>query len=91
MNLLQPETYLIGLIGLLLIFAILVARQLLRVRKDETNLIRLEKKGTATSKEASELYELASVQLRKRFYPQAITSLKKALKLLDGNLMKQKL
>ncbi len=80
MNILVPETYLIGLIGLLVIVAILVGRQLLRVRRDEINLVKLEKVGTTNSKEASELYELASVQLRKRLYPQATTTLRKALK-----------
>ena len=82
MKILQPETYLIGLIGLLFVIAVLVGRQLFRVRQDESNLNRLEKSGASSSKNASELYELASVQLRKRLYPQAITTLKKALKLI---------
>ncbi len=84
MKILQPETYLIGLIAILLIFAILVGRQLLRVRNDEINLIKLEKGGASSSKEASELYELATVQIRKRLYPQAITTLRKALKQLNN-------
>ena len=84
MDFIKPETYLIGLIGLLLIIAVLVGRQLLRVRSDEIKLVELEKSGAPTSKNASELYELASVQLRKRLYPQAITTLKKALKALEG-------
>ena len=84
MKLLQPETYLIGLVGLLAILAVLVGRQLLRTRKDEINLLKLEKSGAASSKEASDLYELASVQLRKRLFPQAVTTLKKALKRLDN-------
>ena len=83
MNTLLPQTYLIGLIGLLIILAILVGRQLLKVRRDEINLIKLEKKGAESSKKASELYELASVQLRKRLYPQATTTLRKATKLLN--------
>ncbi len=83
MNILQPETYLIGLIGLLLIVAVLVGRQLLRVRKDEINLIKLEQSGSSSSSEASKLYELASVQLRKRLYPQATSTLRKALKQLS--------
>ncbi|MDP6171307.1 MAG: tetratricopeptide repeat protein [Prochlorococcaceae cyanobacterium ETNP2_MAG_10] len=80
----QTQTYLIGLIGLLAIVAVVVAIQVIRVRRDEQALIRLEKSGAASSKEASKLYELASVQLRKRLYPQAIASLRKALKLLVG-------
>ena len=82
METLLPQTYLIGLTSLLALVAILVGRQLLRVRKDELNLIKLEKGGASSSKEASELYELGSVQLRKRLYPQAISSLRKALKVL---------
>ena len=80
MNLLLPQAYLIGLVGLLAIIAILVGRQVLKVRSDEYKLIKLEKNKTATSKEASNLYELASVQLRKRLYSQATTTLRKALK-----------
>ncbi len=78
-----PQAYLIGLIGLLAAIAILLGRQLLKVRKDEIDFINLEKGGAATSKEASELYELASVQIRKRLYPQAVSSLRKALKKLE--------
>ncbi len=82
MKFLVPQTYLFGLIGLLSIVAILVGRQLIRVRQDEVKLINLEKENTDSSKEASKLYELASVQLRKRLYPQATSTLQKALKLL---------
>ena len=78
-----PETYLIGLCGLLLIIAILVGRQFLRTRKDEQKLIELEKGGINSSNDAGELYELASVQLRKRLYPQAVGTLQNALKNLD--------
>ncbi len=77
-----PKAYLIGLIGLLFLIAILVGRQLLKVRNDEVELIRLEKGGAASSKEAAELYDLASVQLRKRLYPQATSTLRKAIKQL---------
>ena len=84
MNISLPQAYLIGLIGILGIFAILAGRQLLRVRNDEIRLIKLEKGETASSKEAAKLYELASVQLRKRLYPQATSTLKKALKELEN-------
>ena len=84
METLLPQAYLIGITGLLVIVAILVGRQLLRVRNDEVNLVKLEKGGASASKNAAELYELASVQLRKRLYPQATTTLKKALKQLDN-------
>ncbi len=82
MNILQPQTYLIGLIGLLAIVAVLVGRQLLRVRKDEMKLLRLEKAGASSSKEAADLYELASVQLKKRLYTQATGTLRQALRKL---------
>ncbi len=78
-----PETYLFGLIGLLVVIAILVGRQLLKVRKDEINLIKLDKQNTSEYGDVSEIYELASVQIRKRLYPQAIATLKKGLKLLE--------
>ena len=80
----NTQTYLIGLISLLAIVAVVVGIQVIRVRRDEQALIRLEKSGAASSKEASDLYELASVQLRKRLYPQAIANLRKALKQLVG-------
>ena len=81
---LLPQTYLLGLIALLAIVAVVVGRQLLRVRRDELNLIQLEQDGAAASKDAGQLYELASVQLRKRLYPQATANLRQALKRLSG-------
>ncbi len=83
MNLTLPQTYLLGLVGLLTIVAILVGRQLLKVRGDEMKLVNLEQSGASSSKEAAELYELAAVQLRKRLYPQAIKNLKQAIKYLS--------
>ena len=83
MNLL-PQTYLLGLVGLLSIVAVVVGRQLLRVRRDEARLIELEQAGAAGSRQAADLYELGSVQLRKRLYPQATASLKQALKRANG-------
>lgn len=81
---LLPQTYLLGLIGLLAIVAVVVGRQLLRVRRDELSLIEMEQSGAAASKDAGQLYELASVQLRKRLYPQATANLRQALKRLSG-------
>ncbi len=83
MSTILPQAYLIGLATLLFIVAILVGRQLLKVRSDEMNLINLEKGGAESSKDAAKLYELASVQLRKRLYPQATSTLRKAIKQLD--------
>tara|TARA_Y100001968_G_scaffold50513_3_gene41156 strand:+ start:3820 stop:4377 length:558 start_codon:yes stop_codon:yes gene_type:complete len=80
LNFSLPESYLIGLTTLLFVIAILVGRQLLRTRADEMRLLELEQGGIEKSKDAGELYELGSVQLRKRLYPQATATLKKALK-----------
>jgi len=79
-----PQTYLTGLCSLLLVIAILVGRQFYKVRKDELKLIKLEKEDSNTNEDSAKMYELASVQLKKRLYPQAISTLKKALKKLDG-------
>ena len=82
MDSLLPQAYLIGLIVLLAGAAVVVARQVLRVRRDEAALARLERqkqKGGQPS-DAVSLYELGSVQLRKRLYSQAVESLKLAAK-----------
>ena len=79
-----PQTYLIGLCLLLSVIAILVGRQLLKVRRDELKLIKLEEEESKTSEDSAKMYELASVQLKKRLYPQATSTLKQALKKLDG-------
>ena len=78
-----PQTYLIGLSLLLLVISILVGRQLYKVRIDELKLIKLEKEESNTEEDSAKMYELASVQLKKRLYPQATSTLKKALKKID--------
>lgn len=80
MDLSLPQAYLIGLLVLLSTAAVLVGRQLLRVRRDESALARLEAQGSAAERTAADLYELASVQLRKRLYGQAVDNLKLARK-----------
>ena len=84
MTLNLPQTYLIGLSLLLLVIAILVGRQLYKVRKDELKLLKLEKEDSNTKEDSAKMYELASVQLKKRLYPQATSTLKQALKKLDS-------
>ena len=71
MNALLPQTYLLGLIGLLAIVAVVGGRQFLRVRRDEQSLLKWSKRRSRPPRIAGALYELASVQLRKRLYPQA--------------------
>jgi tetratricopeptide (TPR) repeat protein len=82
MNDLLPQAYLIGLIVLLGGAAFVVARQILRVRRDETALMRLGGGGSDADRpnDPGTLYELASVQLRKRLYAEAADTLKQALK-----------
>jgi len=77
---LLPQAYLIGLIVLLGVAAVVVARQIWRVRADEVTLAKLELKDGERPSDAATLYELGSVQLRKRLYGQAAESLKQALK-----------
>ena len=80
METLLPQAYLIGLVVLLGVAAVVVARQIWRVRGDEATLARLERQGEGQSRDAASLYELGSVQLRKRLYGQANDTLKLALK-----------
>lgn len=84
MDMLLPQAYLIGLIVLLGAAAVLIGFQLVRVRRDEATLSRLEGKGKEASQDPATLYELASVQLRKRMYAQAVASLQLALKRSAG-------
>jgi tetratricopeptide (TPR) repeat protein len=80
MNEILPQTYLIGLIVLLGGAAVVVARQILRVRSDEVTLARLEgARDKDQVQDSASLYELASVQLRKRLFGQASDNLKRAL------------
>ncbi len=83
MDSLLPQAYLIGLIVLLAGAAVVVARQILRVRRDELALARFDSNGSKPS-DAAGLYELASVQLRKRLYGQALDNLKLAAKRADA-------
>lgn len=76
--------YLSILVGLLAVASWFVVRQILRTRRTETTLSRLqnklnqEKKGTA-----KEYYELGSILLDKRLHSQAINQFQKALKAKD--------
>jgi tetratricopeptide (TPR) repeat protein len=82
---LLPQAYLIGLIVLLAAAAVVVGRQMWRVRRDELALSRLELSTAGERKEAAELYELGSVQLRKRLYGQAAESLRQALRQAEAS------
>lgn len=85
MDKLLPQAYLFGLVAILFVVAIVVGRQIWRVRRDELTLARLEQPDERSPNDAASLYELASVQLRKRLYGQAVDNLKRALKLAQAN------
>ncbi|QEY32542.1 hypothetical protein EVJ50_10225 [Synechococcus sp. RSCCF101] len=82
MESLLPQAYLIALIVLLAGAAWAITRQILRVRSDELDLIRLEREVTLQSGDAEALYALASVQLRKRLYVQATATLRRATRVM---------
>jgi tetratricopeptide (TPR) repeat protein len=86
MNELLPQLYLVGLIGLLGGASFFVGRQILRVRRDEQALSSLGggRGSEGAPQDAAGLYELASVQLRKRLYEQAGDTLRKALRQADS-------
>ena len=75
-----PQAYLGGLLVLLSGAAVVVGRQILRVRRDESALARLESLQRDGDQSVADLYELGSVQLRKRLYNQATETLKRAAK-----------
>jgi tetratricopeptide (TPR) repeat protein len=73
-----PQAYLLGLIALLGVVAVLVGRQVWRVRRNEGLLAKLEQQCSTNDADAASLYELGSVQLNKRLFSQAVASLKRA-------------
>ncbi|MBF2034801.1 MAG: tetratricopeptide repeat protein [Leptolyngbyaceae cyanobacterium T60_A2020_046] len=76
-------TYLITLLVLLGVAAVLILRQVLKTRRMEMTLNRLQTKLTKEKGTAREYYELGSLLLDKKLYSQSSTQLKQALKLLD--------
>lgn len=84
MDTLLPQAYLIGLIVLLGGASVLIGLQIVRVRRDEAALARLEGQARTQGQDPGTFYELGSVQLRKRLYTQAADSLKLALKRSEG-------
>ncbi|BAU40244.1 MULTISPECIES: tetratricopeptide repeat protein [Cyanophyceae] len=80
---LLPVVYLSVLVALLAIAGIFLFRQVLRTRKVETALTRLQNKLTKGPGTAQEYYELGSIYLDKKLYSQAIAQFQKALKSKD--------
>ncbi|NJL85558.1 MAG: tetratricopeptide repeat protein [Leptolyngbyaceae cyanobacterium SM1_1_3] len=80
-------TYLSILLVLLGVAAFFVVRQVLRTRRIETTLSRLQNKLTKEKGTAQEYYELGSLLLDKKLYTQASLYLKQGLKnLADEDL-----
>ncbi len=75
-----PSLYLVGLVGLLAILSVVIGIQAWKVRRDEATLQRLQQQNRDGKDDPVTLYELGSVQLRKRLFPQAVTTLGKAAK-----------
>ncbi|TAF50327.1 MAG: tetratricopeptide repeat protein, partial [Oscillatoriales cyanobacterium] len=76
-------SYLIILIVLLLGSGIFVARQVLRTRRVETTLSRLQQSVQEGEASAKEYYELGSLLLDKKLFSRAIVQLQRALKADD--------
>ncbi len=82
-----PVIYLSVLVLLLVIAGVALFRQILRTRRVEGTLNRLQKKVTTDKGTAQEYYELGSILLDKKLFSQAIAQFQKALKSkdLEGN------
>lgn len=79
-----PLVYLFVLLGLLGSAGVVVIRQVLKTRKVETSLSRLERKLTKERGTVQEYYELGSIYSDKKLFVQAISLFQKALKGLDA-------
>ncbi|MBE9126997.1 MULTISPECIES: tetratricopeptide repeat protein [unclassified Coleofasciculus] len=79
-----PITYLLILLVLLGVAASAVVRQVLKTRRIETNLSRLEKKLRNERGKVQEYYELGSIYLDKKLFAQAIILFQKAMKAVDA-------
>lgn len=82
-------TYLVTLLVLLSVAAVLVIRQVLKTRRVEGTLSRLQSKLSKEKGTAQEYYELGSLMLDKKLYSQAVIQLKQALKLLNKDESEQ--
>jgi tetratricopeptide (TPR) repeat protein len=78
-----PLVYLVGFLVLLLGTGIFVFLQIIKTRKVESSLNKLENKLKTEAGTAQEYYELGSIYLDKKLFVRAIAMLQKALK-ADG-------
>ncbi|MGA7934407.1 MAG: tetratricopeptide repeat protein [Kovacikia sp.] len=81
MDMSSPIIYISLLLGLLSVAALAVFRQLLRTRRMEKALNRLQSKLSKEKGTPPEYYELGSIYLDKKLYTQAISLFQKALKI----------
>lgn len=72
--------YLSILLSVLTITGFIIFRQILKTRRNESALSRLQKKLTKENGTAQEYYELGGIYLDKKVYAQAISLFQKALK-----------
>jgi len=78
-----PIVYVSLLLALLGVASWFIIRQIIKTRRIETTLGRLQSKLTKEPGTAQEYYELGSIYLDKRIYSQAIKLFQKALKAED--------
>lgn len=78
--------YLGILLALLGVAAVLILRQVLKTRRIESTLSRLQAKLSKDKGTAQEYYELGSLLVDKRLYGQATTYLQQSLKALENEL-----
>lgn len=83
MNATFPILYLSLLLALLSVAGFVVFRQILKTRKIESTLSKLQAKLTKEKGTAQEYYELGSIYLDKKIFAQAIALFQKALKAED--------
>jgi tetratricopeptide (TPR) repeat protein len=78
-----PLLYVAVLFGLLVVAAVVVFQQVIKTRRLDSSLNRLQSKLNKEKGTGLEYYELGTVQLDKRLYSQAIVNLQKAIKAKD--------
>jgi len=83
MNDVLPAVYISILLSLLGIAAWAILRQILRTRRVEIAISRLQKKLGKENGTVQEYYELGSIYLSKKLFTQAISQFQKALKAED--------
>ncbi|MGL5081995.1 MAG: tetratricopeptide repeat protein [Microcoleaceae cyanobacterium] len=77
--------YVLLLLGLLLGAGFFVVRQIFKTRRVEGSLSQLESKLSREQGNAQEYYELGCIYNDKNLYSQAVTTLQKALKVMESN------